>query len=322
MCWRRWPRGPEQETFSLRSKPWGRGCLRWCAWCMGCTTGRCWSWTRGWSSISALNLSSTRMFPLRSAVTRTLLALPRTGQGKLIFAGSLLTNSRTFTVDLRTGSVLLGSQECSPPSAVGRRDGLLRWMEEYVRRLQAGIYTSTKVDFEGLPMEFPRINLFPDAGPEVSVVVTRGIEARASAMFVTESPQVMFTYSIRLRVVDPDALGCGSAQLSTRHWRITDGLGNTEEVHGNGVIGKYPVLFPGGFQDVDEDSEPSATQLRHEGFFCYQSCTGRMTGIPPGQGTFQGHLRFIPGTLHTPLEMPPFDVVVGPFPLKIPEYMY
>ena len=31
----------------------------------------------------------------------------------------------------------------------------------------------------------------------------------------------------------------------TRHWRITDSLGNIQEVQGDGVVGEQPVLTPG-----------------------------------------------------------------------------
>jgi ApaG protein len=34
-------------------------------------------------------------------------------------------------------------------------------------------------------------------------------------------------------------------QLQSRHWRITDANGRTEEVRGAGVVGKQPVLRPG-----------------------------------------------------------------------------
>lgn len=39
--------------------------------------------------------------------------------------------------------------------------------------------------------------------------------------------------------------GSASAQLRTRHWIITDGHGVTEEVRGDGVVGKQPTLAPG-----------------------------------------------------------------------------
>jgi ApaG protein len=36
-----------------------------------------------------------------------------------------------------------------------------------------------------------------------------------------------------------------TVQLKTRYWRITDSLGNVQEVRGDGVIGEQPVLDPG-----------------------------------------------------------------------------
>ena len=35
------------------------------------------------------------------------------------------------------------------------------------------------------------------------------------------------------------------AQLVSRYWHITDANGNTEDVHGPGVVGKQPNLIPG-----------------------------------------------------------------------------
>ena len=39
--------------------------------------------------------------------------------------------------------------------------------------------------------------------------------------------------------------GSESVQLRSRHWIITDGLGDVEEVKGPGVVGEQPVLSPG-----------------------------------------------------------------------------
>jgi len=40
-------------------------------------------------------------------------------------------------------------------------------------------------------------------------------------------------------------LGDAVVQLRSRHWRITDANGHTEEVRGPGVVGEQPVLKPG-----------------------------------------------------------------------------
>ena len=34
-------------------------------------------------------------------------------------------------------------------------------------------------------------------------------------------------------------------QLRSRHWRITDDTGRTEDVRGDGVVGETPILAPG-----------------------------------------------------------------------------
>ena len=36
-----------------------------------------------------------------------------------------------------------------------------------------------------------------------------------------------------------------AVQLKTRYWRITDSLGNVQEVRGDGVVGEQPELNPG-----------------------------------------------------------------------------
>jgi len=39
--------------------------------------------------------------------------------------------------------------------------------------------------------------------------------------------------------------GHDTVQLISRHWIITDGMGEVEEVRGPGVVGNQPVLAPG-----------------------------------------------------------------------------
>ena len=56
----------------------------------------------------------------------------------------------------------------------------------------------------------------------------------------------VFAYTIRI-----ENLGTVPARLLRRHWRITDANGDSEEVHGEGVVGETPWLRPGdGFEYV------------------------------------------------------------------------
>ena len=50
----------------------------------------------------------------------------------------------------------------------------------------------------------------------------------------------VFEYTVRIT-----NQGSETVQLISRHWIITDGQGQTEEVQGPGVVGEQPVLVPG-----------------------------------------------------------------------------
>jgi len=67
-------------------------------------------------------------------------------------------------------------------------------------------------------------------------VDTAYIEAQSSP----EANRYVFTYTITIR-----NQGTAAARLLNRHWLITDADGKTQEVRGEGVIGKQPYLPPG-----------------------------------------------------------------------------
>ena len=75
--------------------------------------------------------------------------------------------------------------------------------------------------------------------------VTHNIAVTVSPRFLPErsssEERVYFwAYTIEIR-----NHGDKTVQLKTRHWVITDGAGQTQEVSGEGVVGKEPVLKPG-----------------------------------------------------------------------------
>ena len=78
-------------------------------------------------------------------------------------------------------------------------------------------------------------------------------------------------------------------QLQSRHWIITDGLGDVEEVKGPGVVGEQPVLSPG------------------EGF---RYTSGAV--LPTERGTMRGTYQ-----MHR-ADGARFDVTIAPFLLERP----
>jgi ApaG protein len=69
------------------------------------------------------------------------------------------------------------------------------------------------------------------------------IETRTDYLEAESIPaqgRYVFAYTITIRNESPEA-----ARLLTRHWVITDGHGQVQEVHGEGVVGETPHIPPG-----------------------------------------------------------------------------
>jgi ApaG protein len=74
---------------------------------------------------------------------------------------------------------------------------------------------------------------------------TRAITIMVEPIYLEEQSEpdenrYLWAYHVRI-----ENNGADTVQLLTRHWRITDSVGNTQEVRGDGVVGEQPVLRPG-----------------------------------------------------------------------------
>lgn len=74
---------------------------------------------------------------------------------------------------------------------------------------------------------------------------THGVLVEVQSQYLDEQShpatrRFVFAYTITITNNGNDVV-----QLRSRHWIITDGLGEVEEVKGPGVVGEEPVLRPG-----------------------------------------------------------------------------
>jgi ApaG protein len=79
----------------------------------------------------------------------------------------------------------------------------------------------------------------------LSNALTNGIRVTVSSAYVAAQSAPMarryvFAYTVRI-----SNEGTETAQLTSRHWIITDGNGKIEQVRGPGVVGEQPILRPG-----------------------------------------------------------------------------
>ena len=79
----------------------------------------------------------------------------------------------------------------------------------------------------------------------MSVTMTRGVQVAVITQFVPERSKVeesryFFAYQVTIQ-----NQGQVPVKLLSRHWIITDGDNQIEEVRGPGVVGEQPLLEPG-----------------------------------------------------------------------------
>jgi ApaG protein len=75
--------------------------------------------------------------------------------------------------------------------------------------------------------------------------VTQGIRVRVVPQYLEEESEPDEDRYVWAYTIDIVNEGSETVQLRTRHWRITDAAGRTEEVRGPGVVGQTPVIEPG-----------------------------------------------------------------------------
>lgn len=93
-----------------------------------------------------------------------------------------------------------------------------------------GIVSASKIGFNRKNMaEAPKYEIIVGAKP-------RFLDEQSDVA----AGRFLFAYTISIRNT-----GSIAAQLIARHWIITDGDSNVQEVRGLGVVGNQPVLRPG-----------------------------------------------------------------------------
>jgi ApaG protein len=74
---------------------------------------------------------------------------------------------------------------------------------------------------------------------------TRGIRVTVRSFYLedqSEPARGHFVWAYRIAILNE---GDETVQLLKRSWHITDALGRSQQVHGEGVVGEQPVLAPG-----------------------------------------------------------------------------
>lgn len=127
----------------------------------------------------------------------------------------------------------------------------------------------------------------------MSDTTTRGVRIQVTVEYLSEQSQphanrYLFAYHIEI-----SNLGEQSVQLIDRHWLITNGRGEMEEVRGAGVVGLQPHIHPGESFRYSSGCPLDTPVGTMEGFFGMQDAQG---------ATFKARINVFrlaqPGALH------------------------
>jgi len=74
---------------------------------------------------------------------------------------------------------------------------------------------------------------------------THNIKITATPKFLAEHSEPSEHHYVWAYTIQLENEGDTTVQLLSRHWKITDSSGLTQEVRGSGVVGEHPILKPG-----------------------------------------------------------------------------
>ncbi len=106
--------------------------------------------------------------------------------------------------------------------------------------------------------------------------ITRGVRITVNPVYLdsqSEPERNHFVWAYQVKIVNE---GDETVQLLTRHWKITDGRGQLQEVQGPGVVGEQPVLRPGEAFEYTSGTPLSTPSGIMAGIYQMQAESGEM----------------------------------------------
>jgi ApaG protein len=105
--------------------------------------------------------------------------------------------------------------------------------------------------------------------------MTEGIRITAHPYYLAAQSDPLhhrFVFAYRIRI---ENVGDEAAQLHWRHWYIHDPAVGDSEVEGEGVIGRMPVIPPGGVHEYESFCVLNGPEGHMEGYYEFARADGR-----------------------------------------------
>jgi len=86
----------------------------------------------------------------------------------------------------------------------------------------------------------------------------------------------VYVWAYKIRIENHRA---DTVQLRSRHWKITDAFGRTQEVKGPGVVGEQPVLKPGASYEYTSGTPLPTPSGIMVGSYSMEDATGKLFDV-------------------------------------------
>ncbi len=112
------------------------------------------------------------------------------------------------------------------------------------------------------PIDMANFTYHMNLMPNIFSKTTQDIKVSVIPAYLEEQSEPQDHVYVWAYTVQVENLSDQQVQLVNRYWRITDAMGQVQEVRGAGVVGEQPVLKPGeGFRYTSGTSLPTSSGL-------------------------------------------------------------
>lgn len=122
------------------------------------------------------------------------------------------------------------------------------------------------------------------------VEVSHDIKVVVKPVFVEDASDLIVSKYVFVYFIQIENLGDEPVKLLRRHWVISDSIGETHQVDGDGVIGRQPLIEPGKSHQYNSYSVLKSMSGTMEGHYEMQKQNGELIQVKIPKFLLRSHL--------------------------------
>jgi ApaG protein len=120
--------------------------------------------------------------------------------------------------------------------------------------------------------------------------ITHDIRVIVKPVFIEQESDLVAARYVFAYFITIENMGLEQVQLMRRQWYINDSNGETHEVHGEGVVGRQPVIKPGEAHNYNSYCVLRSFEGNMEGYYEMRKEDGTMVRVTIPRFLLKAHL--------------------------------